>query len=173
MDAAAAQELDAPEDDAVCCTPPPGIGSPPPPTNTASAQRRFQAFAGAAATTATVQEELEALVCLPLQSPLIRERPRLRRSRTPVSIHSLRRSGRIAAQPRAANSTRQAQNVLLKKLGIAVDEDAVDSVIESQFKAAFCHMTERKQRALQILFNGDFDPVTLDLDMAESDIVES
>jgi hypothetical protein len=115
---------------------------------------------------------LEALVCLPLQSPLIGEIPRLRRSRTPVSIHSLRRNGHIAAQPRAANSTRQAQNVLLKKLGIAVDEDAVDSAIESQFKAAFCHMTERKQRALQILFNGDFDPVTLDLDMAESDIVE-
>jgi hypothetical protein len=127
----------------------------------------------AVASPVVVQEELEALVCLSLQSPLIRERPRLRRSRTPVSIHSLQHSGRIAAQPRAANSTRQAQNVLLKKLGIAVDEDVVDSAIESQFKAGFRHMTERKRRALQILFNGDFDPVTLDLDMAVSDIVES
>jgi hypothetical protein len=44
----------------------------------------------AVASAATMQNELEALVCLPLQTPLI-ERPRLRRSRTPVSIHSLHR----------------------------------------------------------------------------------
>jgi hypothetical protein len=66
----------------------------------------------------SVQEELEAEVCLPLATPVLRGRPRLRRSRTPVSITSLWRSGRIAGKPRAANATRQAQLVLLKRLGI-------------------------------------------------------
>jgi hypothetical protein len=91
-----------------------------------------------------VKEELEALVCLPLQTPLL-QKPRLRRSRTPVSIHSLRRSGRIAARPRAANTIRQAQNMLLRKLGIEVEEDAVDSEVESKFKAVFHHMSANKQ----------------------------
>jgi hypothetical protein len=120
--------------------------------------------AGATASAATVQDELEALVCLPLQTPLIK-RPRLRRSRTPVSVHSLRRSGRIAARPRVANATRQAQNVLLKKLGIAVEEDAADLEIENKVKAAFHHMSTRKQQALQILFKGDFDPAAMDLNL--------
>jgi hypothetical protein len=92
-----------------------------------------------------------------LQTPLI-ERPRLRRSRTPVSIHSLQHSGCIAARPRAANTTRQAtrqaQNLLLRKLGIAIEEEAVDSEVESKFKAAFHHMSAKKQQALQILLNG-------------------
>jgi hypothetical protein len=101
------------------------------------------AAAGAAASAATVQEELEALVCLPLQTPLL-ERLRLRRSRTPVSIHSLRRSGHIAARPWATNATRQVQNVLLRKLGIDAEEDAVDSEVKSKFRAAFHHMSAKK-----------------------------
>jgi hypothetical protein len=47
----------------------------------------------AAGSTVSVQEELEAMICLPLQTPVIRGGPKLRRSRTPVSIHTLRRSG--------------------------------------------------------------------------------
>jgi hypothetical protein len=72
-----------------------------------------------------------------------------------------------------ANATRQAQNVLLKKLGIAVEEDAADLEIESKFKAAFHHMSERKQQALQILFNGDFDPAAMDLELTglDTDVV--
>jgi hypothetical protein len=64
-----------------------------------------------------------------------------------------------------ANATRQAQNVLLKKLGIAVEEDAADLEIENKFKAAFHHMSTRKQQALQILFKGDFDPAAMDLNL--------
>jgi hypothetical protein len=34
------------------------------------------------------------------------------------------------------------------KLGIAVDKDAVDSEIEAKFKAAFRHISAKKQQAL-------------------------
>lgn len=40
-------------------------------------------------TSALIQEELEARVCLPLLSPITRGGPRLRRSKTPVSVHSI------------------------------------------------------------------------------------
>jgi hypothetical protein len=58
-----------------------------------------------------VQAELEARIYVSLQTPV------LHRSRTPRSARSIRRSGRLVAKPRAANSTKQAQSVLLKKLG--------------------------------------------------------
>jgi hypothetical protein len=91
-----------------------------------------------------------------------------------MSICTLRRSGHIAAKPRVANTTRQAQNVLMKKLGIDVDEDAGDSEIECKFRATFQGpMSANKQQALQIPFNGDFDPAAMDLDMAELDTVEA
>jgi len=124
---------------------------------------------------AAVQKELEDMICVPLQSPLIRSRPRLRRSRTPISVGSLRRSGRLAAKPRAANATRQAQIVLLKKLGVHVDTSAPDLEIEQKFKATFRggNMSANKQQALQILFNSDFDPMAMGLDMAELDAVET
>jgi hypothetical protein len=91
-----------------------------------------------------------------------------------VSIHSIRRSGRLAAKPRAANSTKQAQSVLLKKLGVHVNEDAVDSDIQQKFKEMFHGpMSTRKQQAFQILFSGDFDPTAMELDMAGLDAVEA
>lgn len=62
-----------------------------------------------------VQEAIEAMVCAPMQTPILRGGPRTRRPRTPVTVASLRRSGRLANRPRVANSTRQAQNVLMKK----------------------------------------------------------
>jgi hypothetical protein len=128
----------------------------------------------AAGSAVSVWEELEAMICLPLQTSVIRGGPKLRRSRMPVSIHTLRRSGRIAARPRAANSTRQAQIVLMRKLGLDVDTTTVDSEIERKFKAAFQGpMSANKQQALQILFSAEFDPVAMDLDMAELDTVEA
>jgi hypothetical protein len=48
------------------------------------------------------------MMCVPMQTPIICRGPRLRYSRMLVSIHTLRRSGRIAAKPRVANTTRQA-----------------------------------------------------------------
>jgi len=121
---------------------------------------------------AAVQKELEDMICVPLQSPLIRSRPRLRRSRTPISVGS---SGRLAAKPREANATRQAQIVLLKKLGVHVDTSAPDLYIKRKFKDTFRggNMSANKQQALQILFNSDFDPMAMGLDMAELDAVET
>ena len=45
----------------------------------------------------SIQDLLEEEVCLPFRSPIIKERPRLRRARTPVSGRTVRRSGRLAA----------------------------------------------------------------------------
>jgi hypothetical protein len=39
----------------------------------------------------------------------------------------------LAVKPRAANATIQAQNILLQKLGIAVDTDAVDADVVQKF----------------------------------------
>jgi hypothetical protein len=66
---------------------------------------------------ASLLTQLEAHVCIPLETPLIRK-PRLRRSRTPSMVMSVRRSGRLAAKTKASNPTVQAQNVLKQKLGI-------------------------------------------------------
>jgi hypothetical protein len=57
---------------------------------------------------ASLRSDIEAGVCIPLDSPIIRAGPRLRKSRTPASVLSLRRSSRLAVKPRAANATLQA-----------------------------------------------------------------
>jgi hypothetical protein len=54
-----------------------------------------------------VQAELEAGICIPMHTLLICAELRPRRSRTLISIPSLRHSGRIAAKPRAPNATVQ------------------------------------------------------------------
>jgi hypothetical protein len=59
-----------------------------------------------ATATLSIQDSLEGRLCLPLQTPLIRGPPRLRRPETPISVTLLRRSERIAAQPREADSTK-------------------------------------------------------------------
>lgn len=74
-----------------------------------------------------VAGEIRSQICLPLQTPLIASKPRLRKARTPRSIGSLRRSARIAAKPRAANCTVQAQGLLMQKLGVIVDPRAAGS----------------------------------------------
>ncbi|WVZ80021.1 hypothetical protein U9M48_027539 [Paspalum notatum var. saurae] len=103
----------------------------------------------------SVQDRLEAAICVPRCC-----------AGDHGSIHSHRRSGRIAAKSRTANTTVQAQRVLLKKLGFQV-EDAADKDIEKKFKLAFRgDMSERKQRCLQTLLGGRFDVVTLDLNLA-------
>lgn len=115
----------------------------------------------------SVQEQLEAEVCIPMRTPLIKGGPRLRRSRTPVSIPSLRRSVRQVARPREPNAVRQAQNVLLKKLGIHVDEGAVEADIEDKLKALFRgDMSDRKKQCLEVLLNGNIDLSAMDLDTA-------
>jgi hypothetical protein len=58
--------------------------------------------------TAAIMQQTEDRVCIPMESPLIKVGPRLRRPRTPATVLSIRRSTRLAAKPRAANVTLQA-----------------------------------------------------------------
>ena len=51
--------------------------------------------------------QLEARLCIPLETPLI-IMLRLRRSRTPSTVLSVRRSGRLTAKAKASNLTVQA-----------------------------------------------------------------
>jgi hypothetical protein len=61
------------------------------------AGRSPPAMSAVAAAALSIEESLEERLCLPLQMPLILGPPRLRRSRTPAPVASLRRSERIAA----------------------------------------------------------------------------
>lgn len=104
-------------------------------------------------------------LCIPLQTPIIRTPPKRRTSRMLKSAKTIRRSVRIAAKPWEANSTRQAQAILLKKLGIVVNSPATDSEVVRKFRATFSEpLTASKHEALQALFDGDFDPSSLGLD---------
>lgn len=118
----------------------------------------------------SIVEEIVSRICIPLQTPIIRAGPMLRRSKTPKSGFTMRRSERIAKKPRAANSTLQAQHVLQKKLGVAVDYNVGDDEIVENFRATFAApLSANKHEALQALFGDDFDPVAMNLDMVGFD----
>ena len=73
---------------------------------------------------------------------------------------------RIAAQPREADSTKQAQRVLIQKLGFEAPSPNVGSDTVRKYKAAFREpLSDSTYHALQLLFGGDFDPVAMKLDM--------
>lgn len=113
--------------------------------------------------TASILEVLEVQVCLPLHTPINRGLPMLRRSRTPVSVLSLHRSKRLAAKLRDPNSTKQAQCVLMQKLGVVASSPNVGSETVRKYKATFqAPLSTSKQETLQMLFSGDFDPVAND-----------
>lgn len=97
---------------AICATPP---GSPAPST--------------------PVGVVLVNRLCIPLQTPAIHARPRMRKTKTSVS--TIRRSLRLAAKPREADSTKQAQSILMKKLGTVVNSPAADSELIRKFRATF------------------------------------
>jgi hypothetical protein len=118
----------------------------------------------------SIQEEIELLICIPLQTPIIRAGPKLRRSKTPKSGFTMRRSERIPRKLRAANSTLQAQNVLKQKLGITVDYNDVDDEIVEKFRPTFAApLSADMQEALETLFGDGFDPVAMNLDMVGLD----
>jgi hypothetical protein len=101
-------------------------------------------------------DEIEARVCIPLES------------RTPATVLSIRRSSRLAAKPRAANATLQAQSVLMQKLGVAVEAPPADLEAFQTYLATFADpLTPSKQEALQTLFSPDFDPVAWNLNLAD------
>jgi hypothetical protein len=112
------------------------------------------------------EESLEERLCLPLQTPLIHGPPRLRRPRTPTPVTSLRRSERIAAQPREVDITKQAQRVLMNKLGLEAPSPNVGSDTVHRYKAAFQEpLSDSTHDALQLLLGGEFDPVAMELNM--------
>ena len=109
---------------------------------------------------------------MPLQTPIIRGPPRLHRPRTPVPVLSLRRSDCLAAKPREADSTMQAQCVLMQKLGVVASSPNVDSEMLRKYKSTFqALLSASKQEALQLLFGGKFDPVVMNLDIVGLDEV--
>nr|AGT16146.1 hypothetical protein SHCRBa_218_D02_R_110 [Saccharum hybrid cultivar R570] len=125
-----------------------------------------------ATATMSIQESLEERLCLPFQTPLIRGPPRLCRPRMPAPVTSVRRSDRIAAKPQEADSTKQAQCVLMQKLRMVAPSPNVDSEMVRKYKATFsAPLLDSTQEALQLHFGGEFDPVAMNLDMIEMDEV--
>jgi hypothetical protein len=112
--------------------------------------------------------DIEAAICIPLQTPVIKAAPILRRSRTPATVVTLKRSTRLAAKPRAANATLQAQSVLMRKLGIPVQTPPADLDALGRYIAAFNEPpTPTKEEALQALFSPEFDAVAMNLNMVD------
>lgn len=113
-----------------------------------------------------VMEDLEDRLCTPMQTPLIRGKPRRRRTCTPVHAQSMRRSVRIAATPREDNATKQAQAVLKWKLGVAPPAASPDPDVVRDYMSAFRQpLSEASHEALQLLLGGDFDLVAMNLNM--------
>lgn len=102
--------------------------------------------------------ELGHHLCVPLQMPLIKSRPRLRKFTFQSGSVSLRRSRRLAAKPKAANPTVQAQKVLMVKLGLASATPSVDSASFEKFDSIFAEpLSATKHEAFKVLFqDNDF-----------------
>lgn len=117
-----------------------------------------------------IQGLIEPEACLPLCTPILKTAPKHHRSSTLVTVRSLRRSGRIAAKPHAHNAMVQAQRLLLRKLGIPVEEYEVDADIECKFNCVFKgDMSVSKQQKLQILLRGGVDVSAMNLNLAGLD----
>jgi hypothetical protein len=124
--------------------------------------------------TPNIQAQLEKGVCVHLNTPIVRGGPRLRRSRTPASNGALRRSGRLAAKPRAPNPVVQAHRVLLMKMGVQVPDEAshehLEGIIAETFRGG---LTTRKKNALQNFLEDKVDFAAMDLDLTSLDGVAS
>jgi hypothetical protein len=72
---------------------------------------------------------------------------------------------------REANSTKQAQCVLMQKLGVVAPSPNVDSETVRKYKTTFrALLSPNKQEALNLLFGAEFDPVALNLDIVGLDV---
>jgi hypothetical protein len=119
-----------------------------------------------------LHETPEVKLCLSLQTPLIRGPRRLRRPRTPVSVLSPWRNDRLAKKAHEADSTKQAQCVLMQKLGVVASSPNVDSEMVPKYKSTFqAPLSASKQEVLQLLFGEEFDSVAMNLDMVGMDEV--
>lgn len=113
----------------------------------------------------TLLTNLEDRLCVPMETPLIRGPPRLRRTKTPAT-QALRRSVRIASALRESNTTTQAQSVLLKKLGVAPPSPAMGPDTAMLCRNAFRQpLSDTSHDNLQRLLGGHFDPIAMNLNM--------
>lgn len=109
---------------------------------------------------------LEERLCIPIQMPLVRGPPRLRKPRTPATTQSVRRSRRIAEAPREVDSTMQAQRVLMKKLGVAPPSPSMGPDTAILCRNAFRQpLSEAAHDNLQKLLGANFDPIEMNLNM--------
>jgi hypothetical protein len=78
----------------------------------------------------------------------------------------LRRNERIAAQPHETDIIKQAQRVLMNKLGLEAPPPNVASDTVRKYKVAFQEpLSDSTHDALQLLLGGEFDPVAMELNM--------
>jgi hypothetical protein len=78
----------------------------------------------------------------------------------------LRRSERIAAQPHEADVIKQAQRVLMNKLGLEAPSPNVGSDTVRKYKAAFREpLSNSTYDVLQLLLGGEFNSVAIELNM--------
>lgn len=118
------------------------------------------------ATPRTILTNLEGRLCIPMETPLLKEKPRLRRAKTPATVQSIRRSARIAATPREPNVNAQARVVLLKKLGFHTDSPAGGHDTAQLCRRAFQQpLSDASHANLQKLLGAEFDPVAFNLNM--------
>jgi hypothetical protein len=71
-------------------------------------------------------------------------------------VESPRRSRRLAAKPKVANPALQAQKVLMVKLGLAQQEETVETELLEKYESTFAGpLSESKHEAFRVLFQED------------------
>jgi len=81
-----------------------------------------------------IQDNLEARICVLIQTSVLHAKSRLQRSKTLISIPFVHHSGRIVAKPKVDNTSMQAQAVLLKKMGVPINMPSSGSSLQSNSK---------------------------------------
>lgn len=98
-----------------------------------------------------------ALVCVPLDSPVLKVPPRLCKSKTPT-LWLPRRSARLAkkSKSRAANPTVQAHNVMMRRLGLLITQQQLDQEAVDAFERVFAEpISQSKHDTLESLLSTD------------------
>lgn len=118
------------------------------------------------ATPRAILRNLEDRLCIPMETPLLKEKPRLRLAKTSAPVQSIRRSVRIAAMPREPNVNAQARVVLLKKLGQPTSSPSGGHYTAQLCRKAFRQpLLDASHSNLQKLLGTEFDPVAFNLNM--------
>jgi hypothetical protein len=93
---------------------------------------------------------------LPIESLVLIGRLALRVAKVRSVVELSRRSRRLAAKPKVANPTLQAQKVLMVKLGLAQQEETVDTKLLEKYESTFADpLSKSKHEAFRVLFQED------------------